>query len=273
LQSEPITVWWDTFHVSLVNTNTETSGAATVTVNATYLLLPEEGLTLPDYATYSHQTFLPKIVHGATVTINGVEAEESSVAGIYTAKVPCWFSTSYIHVEVSQEGWTTTHTGFSFAHNSNRPFWIGGVLIASAFILGAFVLRYVSLRKTKRPDAFKQCFPFFGGTLLAAASVISLYWALIGIDGTFHGFDWSSLAVLELISFGLGFTGAVLSLRRKNQTLILFTVCLPLIANLVPVHTSLESYQLAIPWVNLTAALTIAIASGFLIANANEQFH
>jgi hypothetical protein len=272
-QSESVTVWWDTFHVSLVGSNTETSGTTTVTVGVTYLLLPEEGLTLPDYATYAHQTFLPKIVHGANVTINGVEADESSVAGIYTANVPCWFSTAYIHVGVSQEGWATTHTGFSFAHNANGPFWIYGVLIASAFILVTFCLRYVSLRKTKRPDAFKQCFPFFGGILLAVASVISLYWTLVGIDGTLHGFDWNLLAVLGLISFGLGLTGAVLSLRRKNQTLVLFAICLPLIVNLVPVHISLERYQLSVPWVNLMAALAIAIASGFLISNADEQFH
>ena len=46
LQSESLVVWWDTFHVSLVSYNTKTQGAATVTVNVTYLLLPEDGLTL-----------------------------------------------------------------------------------------------------------------------------------------------------------------------------------------------------------------------------------
>jgi hypothetical protein len=272
LQSQSVSIWWDTFNVSLVNSNTETSGITTVTVNVTYLLLPEEGLTLPDGATYSNHTFLPKIVHGANVTINGVEAKESSMPGIYTASFPCWFPTTYIHVGVSEEGWATTHTGFSFAQNANTPFWTYGALIASTFILVIFGLRYVSLRKTKRPEAFKQSFPFFGGVLLAIASIISLYWTLVGIDSTLHGFGWSLLALMELISSGVGLAGAVFSLKRKNQAFVLCAIILPLILNLVLVRASLESYMLPIPWANLTAALAIAIASAFLISNADEQF-
>jgi hypothetical protein len=272
LQSDAVTVWYDAFHVSLVSSNTDNWGTTEVTVNVTYLLLPEEGLTLPESATYSHQTFLPKAVHGADVTINGVQAQESE-AGIYTASVSTWFSTAYIHVGVSQEGWTTTHKGFSFVHNANGPLWLYGVLIASALVVALFGFRYASLRRTKQPKAFKQSFPFFGGILLAVVSFISLYWALVGVEGTLHGFDWLLLAALGLLSFGLGITGAVLSLKQKNQAFILFAMCLPLIANLVPIQSSLESYQLAVPWLSLMAALVIAIASVFLISNADEQFN
>ena len=95
----------------------------------------------------------------------------------------------------------------------------------------------------------------------------------MGVEGTLHGFDWLLLAALGLLSFGLGITGAVLSLKQKNQAFILFAMCLPLIANLVPIQSSLESYQLAVPWLSLMAALVIAIASVFLISNADEQFN
>jgi len=76
-KAESAVVWFDTLHVGLVSWDTGSLGKASVTVNVTYLLLPEEGLTLPEWATYSNQTFLPKILHDATVTINGVVAQPS----------------------------------------------------------------------------------------------------------------------------------------------------------------------------------------------------
>ena len=54
LQSESAVVWYDTFHVSLVSSDTSAQGYAVVAVKVTYLLLPEEGLTLPEGATYSN---------------------------------------------------------------------------------------------------------------------------------------------------------------------------------------------------------------------------
>ncbi len=142
-QSESVVVWWDTFHVSLVSYAAETKGSATVTVNVTYSLLPEDGLALPAWATYSHQTFLPKIVHNATVTIDGVSAKEIS-AGIFTANVPIWLPTAYILVGVSQEGWVTTNTGFSFAHNANETLWeyaVLGIVFVFAGLM-FFVVRF-----------------------------------------------------------------------------------------------------------------------------------
>jgi len=46
LQSKSVTVYWDTFDVSLVRTDTNSQGVTKVSVNVTYLLVPAEGLTL-----------------------------------------------------------------------------------------------------------------------------------------------------------------------------------------------------------------------------------
>ena len=94
----------------------------------------------------------------------------------------------------------------------------------------------------------------FGGIMLAVASLISLYWGLVGLDSTLHGFDWALLTVSGLISFGFGLVGAVMSMRRKQQALAIFAVCLPLIVNLVAVKSALDGYQLAIPWVTIVIA-------------------
>ncbi len=103
-QSKSVAVWWDTFNVSLISSNTKTSEVISVNVNITYLLIPQEGLSLPAKDTFSNQTFLPKIVHDANVTINNVKAEETSIAGIYTANVSTVFPTAYVIVAVSQNG-------------------------------------------------------------------------------------------------------------------------------------------------------------------------
>ena len=105
-------VWWDTFHVSIVNSDTGSLGKVAVSVNVTYLLLPEEGLQVS-------VVHIPKVVHGANVTINGVTAQETQTPGIYTADTSTVLPTAYVIVGVSQEGWTTTHTAFSFTQNAN----------------------------------------------------------------------------------------------------------------------------------------------------------
>ncbi len=105
-------VWWDTFHVSLASRGTGSLGSVAVSVNVTYLLLPEEGLQVG-------VVHVPKTVHGANVTINGVKAEETQTPGIYSATSSTWLPTAYVKVEVSQEGWTTTQTAFSFTQNAN----------------------------------------------------------------------------------------------------------------------------------------------------------
>ena len=112
----------------------------------------------------------------------------------------------------------------------------------------------------------------FGGIMLAVASLISLYWGLVGLDSTLHGFDWALLGISGLVSFGFGLASAVMSMRRKQQALAIVAVCLPLIVNLVAVKTSLDGYQLAIPWVTLVIATAVSIVSGLLISNSDEQF-
>jgi hypothetical protein len=272
-QSKQVVVWWDTFYVSLISSNTNTLGAATVSVNVTYLLLPEAGLTLPEWATYSHQTFLPKIAHDVNVTINGIKAKETPTAGTYTANGSIWLPTTYINVGVSQEGWVTTHTGFSFAHNANQPIWAYSLLIGFAFVVAVLTLQFLLSRKSNGTTLLRKTrYHLFGGIMLAVASLISLYWGLVGLDSTLHGFDWALLCISGLTSFGFGLAGAVMSMRRKQQALAIFAVCLPLIVNLVTVKSSLDGYQLAIPWVTMVIATAVSIVSGLLISNSDEQF-
>ncbi len=270
--SESVVVWWDTFHVSLVSYNAETKGDATVTVNVTYLLLPEDGLTLPDWATYSQQTFLPKIVHNATVTINGVKADEIST-GIFKATVPIWLPTAYIHVGVSQEGWITTHTGFSFVQSANEPLWaycVFGVVIV--FVgLAIFVVRF---RKSTNNDSLQtqNRYSFLGGALLAITSIISFYWGLVGIDSILHGFDWIVLTIIGFLTFGFGLTAGVLSMLRRKQALVIFAVTIVLVTNLIGVKSSLDMYQLDVPWVILIGSFILGVISGYLVTNADEAF-
>lgn len=272
-QSKSVVIWWDTFHASLVSYNTETLGVTMVSINVTYLLLPEDGLTLPEWATYSHQTFLPKIVHNASVTINGVKAEETSIEGIFKANVSIWLPTAYIYVGVSQEGWVTTHTGFSFAQNANESLWAYSILLGLASVAVVLILSFVLSKKSKSAISFKHSnFPLFGGILLAITSVISLYWGLVGLDSTLHGFDWILLTVLGLLSFGFGLVAGLLSLRRKNQALVIFVVIMPMLTNLVGVKSSLDMYELANPWLMLIASFVLSIVSGVLICNADEVF-
>jgi hypothetical protein len=273
LQSESLVVWWDTFHVSLVSYNTKTQGAATVTVNVTYLLLPEDGLTLPATATYSHQTFLPKVVHNSTITINGVKAEEIST-GIFKANVTIWLPTAYIHVGISQEGWITTHTGFSFTHNANEPSWEYAVLLGVVFVFIGLMLVVVRLRKSTNNNLLqkKNRYAVLGGALLTITSIISFYWGLVGLDSALHGFDWILLTTICFLSFGFGLTTGILSMRRKNQTLAIFAVTILIFTNLVGVKFSLDMYQLANPWLILIVSLVLSVISGFLVSNADQAF-
>jgi hypothetical protein len=62
-----------------------------------------------------------------------------------------------------------------------------------------------------------------------------------------------------------------MSLKRKNQTLTIFTVCAPLIVNEVAVKAALDVYQLATPWMIIVPSLVIAVISGIFVSNANNQ--
>lgn len=271
-QSESVVVWWDTFHVSLVSFDTDAADVTAVSVNVTYLLLPEDGLTLPEWATYSHQTFLPKTVHNANVTINGVNAEETSAEGVFTANVSTWLPTSYIHVGVAQEGWVTTHTGFSFAHNVNRSSWGYAALFGLVLVVAVLAIFFVRRRKDGNKVLSLKNRPILGGVLLAVTSVISLYWGLVGLDSTLHGFDWIVLLIFGLLSFGFGLAASVLSLRKKIQPLVIFVINMPLFTNLVGVKYALDMYGLANPWLMMIASFVISVVSAVLICNADEVF-
>ncbi len=273
-QSKSVTVWWDTFQVSLINSKTGNLEATAVSVNVTYFLLPEEGLTLPSKDTYSNQTFLPKIVHGANVTINGVKAEETSVAGIYTANVSTVFPTAYVLVAVSQSGWTTTYTAFNFTHAANEAIWTDASLIVLILVGVLFFIYFVLFRKPS-PGASLSAragFPFIGGVLLLFSSVVSLYWGSIGVEATLHGFNWLFLAISGSGSFVAGLLGSFFSIRKKNQALVIFLICIPLVVNFIVIKYSLDAYQLTIPWLTIYLSLAASILSGLLISNSDEQF-
>ncbi|MGD0644690.1 MAG: hypothetical protein ABSA75_07280 [Candidatus Bathyarchaeia archaeon] len=272
-QSNVVTVWWDTFHVSLTNSNTKSLEAATVSVNVTYLLLPQGGLTLPSVDTYSNQTFLPKIAEGANVTINGVSAQETSV-GIYEANVSTVFPTAYVIVMVSQKGWTTTSTAFSFSHNANEAVWMDASIIGLILMASSLALYFVLVKKPTQPTSLfgSARFPFIGGVLLLAASVVSLFWGSIGVEGTLHGFSWLLLAVSGLGSFGLGLAGSWLSIMKKNQALVIAIIVELMVVNLLAVKSSLDAYQLSVPWLTIFVSLAATILCGCLISNSDEQF-
>jgi len=268
-QLESVTVYCDTFDAALVSTNTETLGLTEVSVNVTYLLVPEEGLTLPPTSNSSQQDIVSKIVHGANVTINGVKAEETAVHGVYTASFATWSPTAYVLVEVSHENWVPVHEGFSFAHNANGAIWTPAIILCVACAAVALALYIVLSRKSNRAVGFRETVcPVFGGVTLAVASFISLYWGIVAFDGALHGFDWALLGVTGIGSFGFGLVGSVMAMKKKNQTLAISAVCAPLIANAVAVKATLDIYQLTAPWLIIVLALAIAIISGILISNA-----
>jgi len=272
LQSESVTVYCDTFDVALVSANTETLGLTEVSVNVTYLLVPKEGLTLPQASNSSQQEVISKTAHGVNVTINGIKAEETAVHGVYTASFYTWLPTAYVIVEVSQESWASTHEGFSFAHGSNGTIWMPAIILCSVCAAVSLALYFVWHRKSKGTVVSgKASFPIFGGVLLAIASFISLYWGVVGFDSALHGFDWALLGVAGIGSFGCGLAGSIMSLKRKNQTLTIFTVCAPLIVNEVAVKAALDVYQLMTPWMIIVPSLAIAVISGIFVSNSNDH--
>ncbi|MGA2386724.1 MAG: hypothetical protein ABSG33_09340 [Candidatus Bathyarchaeia archaeon] len=274
LLAKSVTVWWDTFQVSLVNYNTDAAGTVSVTVNVTYLLLPEAGLTLPAQDTYSNQTFLPKIASQANVAINGITAQETSVPGEYSATVSTAFPTAYVLVAASQNGWTTTHTAFGFTQKANETLWGYGVIIGLILVAILASIFLVMRRKPAEPAAFgrKGRFPLIGGVLLLLTSVFSLYWGAVAVEATLHGFNWAIMAVAGLGAFAFGVLGGVLSLKKKNEALVIFAVCTLLVVNVVVLKYAFDTYALTVPWLFILAATAVSIVSGVLITNSDEQF-
>ena len=272
-QSIPMTIYWDTFDISLISTDTNALGATRVSVNITYLMLPKEGLTmlqLPNYWQYAH---IPKYVHGANVTINGVKAEESSIPGVYTVETSTGLPTAYILVRVSQEGWSQAHKAFSFTHNLNEIIWVSAVIFGLICTAVLLTYHFVSFKKTKGNVLFNRTyFPIVGAILLIIASLISVYWTLVGVEGVLHGFDWMLLGVFGIVASAFGLAGGVMSKRRKNFALTMIVACLPLVENVVVVKYSFDNYQLAIPWIAIVLAIIISTLSGILIGRSDEEF-
>jgi CHASE2 domain-containing sensor protein len=111
-----------------------------------------------------------------------------------------------------------------------------------------------------------------GSALLLATSLVSLYWSAVAVEASLHGFNWLILAVTSFCAFAVGALGGVMSLRRKNEALVIFAVCVPLIVNLSMVSYALSAYSLAVPWMFIFASTIASIASGLLIAHFDDQF-
>ncbi len=274
LQSAAVTVWWDTFHVSATKANTSSSKTVDVSVNVTYLLLPQEGLTLPAQDTYSNQTVLPKIASGADVTINGIKAQETGSTGVYSAQTSTIFPSAYLLVAVSQNGWTTTQTAFSFTQKANQAIWNYAIIIIVILAAASLTLYFFMHKKPNQPSSSpnRPMLPLIGGVLLLATSVVSLYWGALAIEASSHGFSWLILAVTGVSSFAVGVLGGVMALRRKNQALAIFAACIPLTVNVSMVTYALGAYSLAVPWVFIFASTLASIISGVLIARFDDQF-
>ena len=273
LQSDSVTVWYDTFHVSLIEYNTNIQGITNVVVNVTYFLLPEAGLNLSEWASVSNQAFLPKMVHQKNITINKIQAQETTTAGIYIANVSTWLPTSFVHVTVSDQNWTTTNTGFSFTHSSNIVIWGYVAGFAGVSLLVGLFFKFVKTRQSKKGEKSKGYFlPLIGGILLAIVSVQSLYWAVVGFNGVLIGFEWIILGMIGLLSCIIGFAGAVFAFKRKNQAFVIFATILPLITNLIVVKNEFDVYQLNLNWLIFIISFIIVALSGILLSNADEQF-
>jgi hypothetical protein len=272
LQSETLTVYWDTFDVELISSNTETFEAVKVSVNVTYMLVPEQGLTIQTPNT-SQQEFFPKIAHDVTVTINGVHAEETAVAGIYNTNVSTLMPTAYVLVEVSQKGWATAHKAFSFTHEANMTLWEPlSAVFASAFVIALAAVLF-ALRRSKSLVLKRGYLLVFAGFLLMLASFIGLYWVVVWFESTSHGFDWALYWVLGVPSFVFGLSGGIMAVRRQKQAAVLFATSISIFMNVIAVKASLDAYQLATPWTLLIATLAFSAISGLLIANSDNQFH
>jgi hypothetical protein len=252
--------------VSLVSSGTGSLGNVAVSLNVTYLLLPREGLQVG-------AVHVLKTVDGADVTINGVKAVETQTPGIYSAITSTWLPTAYVKVDVSQEGWTTTQTAFSFAQNANQFIWTYAVAFGSVFGFAAILLRFFTSKKANNSSLFKHSnFPFYRAVLLAVTSIISLYWGVVGLEGSLHTFDWMLLAALGIVSFALGIASSIMVLRKKQQALAIFAVLVPLFTNVVGIKSSLDIYGLANPWLILVPSLLLSLFSGFLISNSDKIF-
>jgi len=265
LNSNIAQVYWDTFHVSMLHYDTNDLSEVTATVNVTYLLLPESGLKLESGNERN------KIAHDVKVTINGVEAQEIK-PGVYTANSSTFLPTAYVNVMVSDGNWTTTSTGFSFSHNTNQIYWIivGAVSAAFVFFAVLALVFFISKRANKPKPSKHRNAAFVSAVVLGITSIISLYWGIVGLEGTFHTFNWIGLTFFGVFAFTIGIWGSILVLRRKSVTSSITAAMIPMLANTLAVKAALDMYQLPNPWFIMFASLFISIACGFFICKLEE---
>jgi hypothetical protein len=272
LNSEIVVGWWDTFDVSLVSYDTNVSGSTVLSVNVTYLLVPDAGTAWPTNATYSGQTFLSKTVQNATVKINNKQVEETLTKGVFASTVSTWLPAAYIHVEVAQDGWVTTDFGFCFAHTANQPLWNIIVLLGLAVTLIGLAVFFLRNRKSDNNFLSVNNYPFFSGVTLLLMSAVSLYWELVGLDSTPNGFDWALLTLFGLCSFVFGLISGVLSMLKKYQPVVIFLMCIPMATNAVAVISSYDVYGLAVPWLLVLGSFALSLVGALLVCNADEAF-
>ncbi len=257
-------VYWDTFHVSAVNFDTNTFGKVAATVNVTYLMLPEDGLQIS-------VVHLSKIGQGLNVSINGVVAQEIT-PGIYTATSSTWFSTAYVNVQVSGNNWETGDAAFGVTQNANQPLWMYGVSFALIASVAALLIRFMVSKRSNRQQLSRHPnSAFFGGVTLTATSVISLYWGFVGFEGTMHTFNWFGMAGFGVFAFLVGVVGCLSLTRRKYLPLSITATIVPMIANVVVIKGSLDMYMLASPWILLVGAFVLSLLSGFFICNIDSM--
>jgi hypothetical protein len=271
-QSKSVTIYWDSYDASLVSIDTDTLGIVKVSVNITYLMIPPGGLTMAQLLNQSRSEFVPKYVHDANVTINGVKAEESSTPGVYTAETFTWLPTAYILVQISQRGWPQTPKAFSHTHSANLVVWTPATIIV--LICTLILLVYVFVYRGKRGvgGRLKGQGVNVAAVLLVIASIMSMYWALVGVESVLHGFDWLLFGMFGIFAFAFGLAGGVMSKMRKHFALTMIAVCLPLIENAALVKFSFDIYELAIPWTLVALAITFSTLSGILIGTSDEEF-
>jgi hypothetical protein len=255
-------VYWDTFRVSAVNFETDTLGKIATIVNVTYPMLPEDGLQV---GTVHHS----KIGQSLNVSINGVSAQETA-PGIYTAVSNSWLSTAYVNVKVSGFNWTTTETAFGVTQSANQPLWTYGIVFSFIAAVAAFLIRFIASKRANSHVGRHPNFPFFGGVTLAATSVISLYWGIVGLEGSVHTFNWVGLTAFGVFAFVVGVIGSLSLTRRKYLPFTITASIVPMLANVVVIKGSLDMYQLANPWILLAGALLLSVFNGFFICNIDS---
>lgn len=261
-----VTIYWDTFSVALVESTSSNLGAGSLSVKVTRLLLP--GGSIASYEGERAIALVNKVVDDANVTINGVEAQKTSEAGVYTANISEVFPTQYTLVTVSQDEWKTTQTAFSTTHSANLKVWLIAVA-AIASSAGAFFLAF-KLKAFKANRNSK--YPFLGGVSLLLAAFISLYWAAVGFEAVAHGFSWLAFAALEACCVLLGTLCAAFAVARKNQAAVIFSVPLLLVVNSIVAMSSLGAYGLPTPWLLVGAVVLFCAVGFFFVSNADEEF-